>query len=232
MSDTDTFATDGLDEAWAGVSPRGRQILELLRQSAVNPGYPPSVREIGRHLGLRSPASVHRHLKDLEEAGYIRRDSTKPRAIVVVGLSPPTPIPSGQTQTVPRLGRIAAGVPILAEENVEEVMALPEALVGKTGPLFMLEVKGDSMVEAGILDGDLVVVRKQPDLENGEIGAFRVEGEEATVKRLERRRSEVILHATNPDYPPLVYRSGIDVLGKVVAVLRSLAGSASGFRFG
>ena len=213
--------------------PRQQQILELLQTAVADQGYPPSVREIGDHLGLRSPASVHRHLKGLEEAGHIRRDSTKPRAIVVLTKPAEEPVrPAAPTQDVPLLGRIAAGAPILAEENVEDVMPLPESLVGSGGPLFMLEVRGDSMIEAGILDGDMVVVRSGRHAENGEIVAFLVEGEEATVKRLERRAGEVVLHSANPDYPPMVFRSGVEILGKVVAVLRSLAAGPSRFRLG
>jgi len=196
-------------------------------------GYPPAGREIGQHLVLRSPASVHRHLKGLEDAGHIRRDSTKPRAIVVLTRRPEEPVRlSVTTRDVPLLGRIAAGAPILAEENVEDVMPLPEALVGAGGPLFMLEVRGDSMIDAGILDGDMVVVRSQPHAENGEIVAFLIEGEEATVKRLERQPGRVILHPANRDYPPMVYSSGVEILGKVVAVLRSLAAGPSRFRPG
>lgn len=213
--------------------PRQQQILELIQKAVAEQGYPPSVREIGQHLGLRSPASVHRHLKGLEDAGHIRRDSTKPRAIVVLtGRPAETVRPSVTTRDVPLLGRIAAGAPILAEENVEEIMPLPESLVGAGGPLFMLEVRGDSMIDAGILDGDMVVVRSQPHAENGEIAAFLIEGEEATVKRLERRPGKVILHPANPDYPPMVYSSGIEILGRVVAVLRSLASGPSRFRPG
>jgi len=213
--------------------PRQQQILELIQRTVAEQGYPPSVREIGQHLGLRSPASVHRHLKGLEDAGHIRRDSTKPRAIVVLTRRPEEPVRlSVTTRDVPLLGRIAAGAPILAEENVEDVMPLPEALVGAGGPLFMLEVRGDSMIDAGILDGDMVVVRSQPHAENGEIVAFLIEGEEATVKRLERQPGRVILHPANRDYPPMVYSSGVEILGKVVAVLRSLAAGPSRFRPG
>jgi len=190
-------------------------------------GYPPSVREIGRHLGLRSPATVHSHLTALERAGHIRRDPTKPRAIEVLGSGRdrvPTAVspPSEPTRDVPLLGHIAAGSPILAEEHIEEVMPLPESLVG-SGPLFMLEVRGDSMIEAGILDGDMVVVRSQPQADNGEIVACLVDGEEATVKRLEKRRGAVILHSENPAYEPMVFTSGVEILGKVVTVLRRLA---------
>ena len=215
--------------------PRQQQILELIQKRVAEQGYPPSVREIGEYLGLRSPASVHRHLKGLEDAGHIRRDSTKPRAIVVLTRSRSADepaLPSATTRDVPLLGRIAAGAPILAEENVEEVMPLPQSLVGTGGPLFMLEVRGDSMVDAGILSGDMVVVRSQPHAENGEIVAFLIEGEEATVKRLERRPGEVVLHSSNPDYPPMVYSSGVEILGKVVAVLRSMAAGPSRFRPG
>lgn len=213
--------------------PRQQQILGLIERAVAEQGYPPSVREIGEHMGLRSPASVHRHLKGLEDAGHIRRDSTKPRAIVVLTRRAAEPArPSVTTRDVPLLGRIAAGAPILAEENVEDVMPLPEALVGTGGPLFMLEVRGDSMIDAGILDGDMVVVRSQPHAENGEIVAFLIEGEEATVKRLERRPGTIILHPANPDYLPMEYNSGVDILGKVVAVLRSLAARPSRFRPG
>lgn len=213
--------------------PRQQQILELIQRTVAEQGYPPSVREIGQHLGLRSPASVHRHLKNLEDTGHIRRDSTKPRAIVVLKPRADEPArPSVTTRDVPLLGRIAAGAPILAEENIEEVMPLPEALVGTGGPLFMLEVRGDSMIDAGILDGDMVVVRSQPHAENGEIVAFLIEGEEATVKRLERQPGKVVLHPANPDYQPMVYSSGVEILGKVVTVLRSLASGPPRFKLG
>lgn len=206
-----------------GLSRRQTQVLELIRETVAERGYPPTVREIGEELGLRSPSTVHSHLSALERAGAIRRDSTKPRAIAVLvgdgeGAGAERSEPGRE---VPLVGRIAAGGPILAEENLEEVMTLPESLVG-SGKLFMLEVRGDSMIGAGILDGDLVVVRSQPDVEDGDIAAFLVDGEEATVKRLERRDGRVILHSENPDYPPMEFTDGVESLGRVVTVLRTL----------
>lgn len=215
-----------------GLRPRQRQILELIKEAVATRGYPPSVREIGERLGLRSPATVHSHLTGLEAAGHIRRDPAKPRAIEVLGFEPNT-APSATdrsepTRSVPMLGRIAAGAPILAEEHIDYVMPLPELLVG-SGPLFMLEVRGDSMIECGILDGDLVVVRSQSDAENGEIVACLVDGEEATVKRLEKRNARVVLHSENPAYEPMTFTSGVEILGKVVTVLRKLSSSRSRF---
>ena len=208
--------------------PRQRQILEFIKREVATRGYPPSVREIGRHLGLSSPATVHSHLTALERAGRIRRDPAKPRAIEVLGFDqdrehPDISTRSGPTRDVPLLGRIAAGSPILAEEHIEDVIPLPESLVG-SGPLFMLEVRGDSMIEAGILDGDMVVVRSQPHAENGEIVACLVDGEEATVKRLEKSQGKVVLHSENPAHEPMVFTSGVEILGKVVTVLRRLTG--------
>lgn len=213
----------------ANLRPRQRQILELIKREVATRGYPPSVREIGQHLGLSSPATVHSHLTALERAGQIRRDPTKPRAIEVLAadrerVAGALTTRSEPTRDVPLLGRIAAGSPILAEEHIEDVMPLPESLVG-SGPLFMLEVRGDSMIEAGILDGDMVVVRSQPQAENGAIVACLIDGEEATVKRLEKRQGEVILHSENPAYEPMIFTSGVEILGKVVTVLRRLAGS-------
>ena len=228
MDTTDTGSGVGAPPDRDNLRPRQRQVLELIEQNVATRGYPPSVREIGRHLGLSSPATVHSHLTALEKAGHIRRDPTKPRAIEVLGTGRER-VPAGTsarsepTRDVPLLGRIAAGSPILAEEHVEDVMPLPESLVG-SGPLFMLEVRGDSMIEAGILDGDMVVVRSQPQAENGEIVACLVDGEEATVKRLEKRGGEVILHSENPAFQPMTFRSGVEILGKVVTVLRRLAG--------
>ena len=201
------------------LSKRQTQVLDLIRDTVASQGYPPTVREIGERLGLRSPSTVHSHLASLEKAGVIRRDSTKPRAIEV--MEDPAASAAEPYQEVPLLGRIAAGQPILAEEQVETVLPLPESLVG-TGTLFMLEVRGDSMTGAGILDGDMVVVRSQPDAADGDIVACLIDGEEATVKRLERREGRVLLHSANPDYEPMEFDSGIEVLGRVVTVLRSL----------
>lgn len=230
MAETEGSAMDiykpeggGGESGRGGLSRRQTQVLELIRETVAERGYPPTVREIGEELGLRSPSTVHSHLSALEKAGAIRRDSTKPRAIAVVGVDweEAGAERSEPGREVPLVGRIAAGGPILAEENLESVMTLPESLVG-SGELFMLEVRGDSMTGAGILDGDLVVVRSQPDVEDGDIAAFLVNGEEATVKRLERREGRVVLHSENPDYPPMDFADGVESLGRVVTVLRAL----------
>ncbi|NND84392.1 MAG: transcriptional repressor LexA [Acidimicrobiia bacterium] len=203
------------------LSTRQQEVLDYIRSMVQSRGYPPSVREIGEALGLSSPSTVHSHLSSLVRFGYLRRDPSKPRAIEVVDDTPATALLTGPTREVPLVGHIAAGSPILAEEDVEDVMALPEQLVGG-GPVFMLRVRGDSMVDAGILDGDLVVVRRQPTAENGEIIAALVDGEEATVKHLERRNDAIVLHPANARYEPMVFTDGVEVLGKVVSVLRSI----------
>jgi repressor LexA len=207
------------------LSTRQRQVLDYIAATVSERGYPPAVREIGDALGLNSPSTVHAHLSSLVRFGYLRRDPSKPRAIEVVGAPSDTSeghLPHrGAVRDVPLVGRIAAGSPILADESVEEVLPLPESLVGR-GPVFMLRVRGDSMVDAGILDGDLVVIRSQPDADDGALVAALVDGEEATVKRLRRRDGAVVLEAANPAYHPMVFTSGVEVLGVVVSVLRSV----------
>jgi repressor LexA len=203
------------------LSTRQQEVLDYISSMVESRGYPPSVREIGEALGLSSPSTVHSHLSTLVRLGYLRRDPSKPRAIEVVDATPATAMLTGPTRDVPLVGRIAAGSPILAEEDVEDVLTLPEQLVG-TGPVFMLRVRGDSMVNADILDGDLVVVRRQPTAENGEIVAALIDGEEATVKHLERRSDTIVLHPANEHYEPMVFSEGVEVLGKVVSVLRAV----------
>lgn len=203
------------------LSERQQQVLDFIRVTVSERGYPPSVREIGEAVGLSSPSTVHSHLSALVEAGAIRRDPTKPRAIEVLDSVPAAPSLPDDLREVPLVGRIAAGSPVLATEDVEEVFPLPESLVG-SGPVFMLRVKGDSMIDAGILDNDLVVVRRQPDANDGDIVAAMVDGEEATVKRLFRRDGKVILHAENASYPDMVFEDGVSIVGRVVSVLRRL----------
>lgn len=214
-----------------GLTPRQRLVLETIRASVEQRGYPPSMREIGDAVGLTSPSSVKHQLSALERKGYVRRDPHRPRAIEVVQpddartigqLSGPVeadvvdrPTPS----YVPVVGRIAAGGPILAEQVVEDVFPLPRQLVGD-GDLFLLKVVGDSMVEAAICDGDWVVVRRQPVAENGEIVAAMLDGE-ATVKTLKRADGHVWLLPQNAAYSPIDGDDAV-VLGRVVSVLRSL----------
>jgi repressor LexA len=208
----------------AEISTRQREILDLIVSTVRDRGYPPSVREIGEAVGLSSPSTVHSHLSALVKAGYLRRDPSKPRAIEVMADTSDTStsdLRRAPTRDVPLVGHIAAGSPILAEEDIDEVYALPTDFVG-TDPVFMLRVKGDSMIDEGIFDGDLVVVRRQPDARDGEIVAALVDDTEATVKRLRRRDGAVILEAANPAYPPMVFTDGVSVIGKVVTVLRSL----------
>jgi len=222
------------------LSERQQQVLEHIRKTVAERGYPPSVREIGEAVGLSSPSTVHSHLSSLVAAGAITRDPTKPRAIMIVDdvrtaaasrsgrRLPDQPLPDqplpdrplpDRLRDVPILGRIAAGTPILAAEHVEDVLTLPVDLIG-SDPVFLLEVKGDSMINAGILDGDLVAIRSQKDALDGEIVAALIDGEEATVKRLRRKDGKVILESENPAYEPMVFADGVELVGKVVSVLR------------
>lgn len=199
---------------------RQQEILDLIVETVADRGYPPSVREIGESVGLSSPSTVHSHLSALVRAGYLRRDPTKPRAIEVIDESGGgDTIHRAPVRDVPLVGRIAAGSPILAEEDIEEVYPLPTELVGHD-PVFMLHVRGDSMIDAGIYDGDYVVVRRQSEAHDGQLVAALVADEEATVKRLRRQAGRVVLEAENPAYAPMVFTEGVEILGVVVAVLR------------
>ena len=203
------------------LTERQQQVLDHISETVASRGYPPSVREIGDAIGLSSPSTVHSHLSTLVEQGYLKRDPSKPRAIVVVDQQPAVSNPRhDRLRDIPVLGRIAAGVPILAAENIEEVLPLPTELVGE-GPVFLLEVRGDSMIGAGIFEGDLVAIHSQKDARDGEIVAALIDGEEATVKRLRRRDGKVILESENPAYEPMVFTEGVELLGKVVSVLRT-----------
>lgn len=204
------------------ISDRQKQILDLIHETVQRRGYPPSVREIGEAVGLSSPSTVHSHLSALVEAGYLRRDATKPRAIEVIDAGSDGELRRAPVRDVPLVGRIAAGSPMLAEEDIEEIFPLPTELVGNE-PVIMLRVQGDSMINAGIFDGDLVVVRRQPEARNGELVAALINGEEATVKRFRREADRVLLIAENPAYEPIVLTAGVEIVGKVVAVLRTVA---------
>jgi len=207
-----------------GLTARQMRILEVIRGAVDSRGYPPSVREIGEAVGLRSPSSVHAQLASLERGGYLRKDASRPRAIEV-RFDPDSSLhmqPS-PTRQVPLVGEIAAGAPIFAEERVEQLYPLPKDLVGE-GTLFALRVRGESMIEAGVLPGDLIVVRQQPTVEQGEMCAAMVDGE-ATVKFFRRTKSgEVFLDPANSAYEPIPVQrdASAGILGKVVAVLRSL----------
>ena len=201
------------------LTERQQQVLDYIAKTVQERGYPPSVREIGEAVGLSSPSTVHSHLSSLVKLGYLKRDPAKPRAIMVVDREPVASPHDDRLREIPVLGRIAAGTPILAAEHVEEVLPLPVDLVGN-GPVFLLEVKGDSMTGAGIFEGDLVAVRSQKDALDGEIVAALIDGEEATVKRLRRRDGNVILESENPAYEPMVFNDGVELVGKVVSVFR------------
>ena len=207
------------------LTSRQRQILDLIKERIAGRGYPPTVREIGEAVGLASPSSVHAQISALVKAGRLRRDPSKPRALVVVEENPspfaPLPPDPETGRWIPLLGTIAAGDPTLAAENIEETIHLPARLVGG-GDLFMLEVEGESMTGAGILPGDLVVVKKQPTVENGEIAAVLVDETEATIKRVRfRLNGGIQLCSENPDYPPFTPENP-RILGRVVTVIRSL----------
>lgn len=205
----------------ASLTTRQREILDLISATVADRGYPPSVREIGDVVGLSSPSTVHSHLSTLAAEGFIRRDPSKPRAIEVISDDGAIPISRAAVRDVPLVGSIAAGSPILAEEDIEEVYPLPTELVGQE-PVFMLKIRGDSMTDLGILDRDYVVVQKQQTARNGQIVAALVEGEEATVKTFKRTGNGITLLPANDSYEPMVFTDGVEILGVVVAVLRRI----------
>ncbi|GAA2005767.1 transcriptional repressor LexA [Microbacterium ulmi] len=209
------------------LSDKQLAILEVIQRSIARHGYPPSMREIGDAVGLKSLSSVTHQLNQLELSGYLRRDAGKTRAMEVLidlpGMSTENPADSapsvGDAALVPLVGRIAAGIPITAEQQVEEIFPLPRQLVGK-GDLFMLKIAGESMIDAAICDGDWVVVRSQADAENGDIVAAMLDGE-ATVKTFRRRDGHTWLLPRNSAYEPILGDEAT-VLGRVVAVLRAV----------
>lgn len=205
------------------LSGKRQQILEYIAECLRIRGYPPSVREIGEAVGLTSSATVHSHLAVLQREGYLQRDPTKPRAIQVrYEPSSKLAMAAGPVRHVPLVGEVAAGTGVLAQENVEEIVALPEDFTG-AGSLFMLRVRGESMIEAGIFDGDFVVVRQQPDAENGDVVVAGIPNDEATVKTFTRRRGKVVLTPANPALSPMEFApEDVTVFGKVVTVLRRL----------
>ena len=205
------------------LTPRQRQVLEFIDAEVRHRGYPPSVREIGEAVGLSSSSTVHAHLGALQDKGYLRRDPTKPRAIEV-SFEPSSGAVSERrpVRHVPLVGDVAAGTGVLAAENIEESLPLPEDFTGD-GTLFMLRVRGESMIDAGILDGDFVVVRQQETADNGDIVVAGIPGEEATVKTFLKKGGQITLRPANPSLEDMVFDpSEVSVYGKVVTVLRRL----------
>ena len=202
---------------------RQQEIWDFLVGYVDRHGYPPTVREIGEAVGLASPSTVHAHLANLERAGLLKRDPTKPRALELFGRGERAAAPA-DVHRLPLLGEIAAGGPLLADQNIEDYLAVPEPLA-RGGEEFLLRVKGDSMVNAGILDGDFVVVRRQQDARNGDIVAALAgadeTADEATVKTFFREAGRIRLQPENDELEP-IYARHVTILGKVVGVFRSL----------
>jgi repressor LexA len=205
------------------LSGKRQQILTFIAERQRDRGYPPSVREIGEAVGLASSATVHTHLAVLQREGYLVRDPSKPRAIQVrydpestMTLAP------AAVRNVPLVGDVAAGTGVLAHENVEDLLPMPEQFTG-TGPTFMLRVRGDSMIDAGILSGDFVVVRQQPEANNGDVVVAGIPDEEATVKTFSRKGNQVVLTPANAAYEPMVFDGNdVTIFGKVVTIVRQI----------
>ena len=203
---------------------RQQEIWDFLVDYVDRHGYPPTVREIGDAVGLASPSTVHAHLANLERAGLLKRDPTKPRALELSGRPREAPRREEARRTLPLVGEIAAGGPLLAEDNIEEYLAVPE-LIERRGADFLLRVKGDSMIEAGILDGDVVVVKRQQSAENGDVvvalaGADET-ADEATVKRFFHESGRIRLQPENAALEP-IYADHVEIIGKVTGVFRAL----------
>lgn len=201
------------------LSKRQLDILRFIKAEVKSKGYPPSVREIGEAVGLASSSTVHGHLARLETKGLIRRDPTKPRAIEI--LDEEVDIPQSQVVNVPVIGKVTAGSPITAVENIEEYFPLPDRMVPPDEHIFMLEIMGDSMIDAGILDKDYVIVKQQNTANNGEIVVAMTEDDEATVKRFYKEDTHIRLQPENPTMEPIILQN-VSILGKVIGVFRTV----------
>jgi len=202
------------------LSKRQQDILNFIKKEVQDKGYPPSVREIGEAVGLASSSTVHGHLARLESKGLIRRDPTKPRAIEIRDMEDEM-TPRISAVNVPIIGKVTAGQPITAIENVEDYFPLPDRYVAPDEQVFMLEVMGDSMIEAGILDGDYVIVRQQQSANNGDIVVAMTEDDEATVKRFFKEKDYIRLQPENSTLEPIIVRN-VSILGKVIGVYRNI----------
>lgn len=202
------------------LSSRQQAILDFIIREVKEKGYPPSVREIGEAVGLASSSTVHGHLARLEKKGLIRRDPTKPRAIEILTEDGHQPVSTLRTVRVPVVGKVTAGEPITAVENVEDYFALPEPMAGND-QVYMLRVQGDSMINAGILDGDYVIVKQQQTANNGEIVVAMTEDDEATVKRFYKEKDHIRLQPENDSLQPFLL-SSVTILGKVIGVYRRM----------
>lgn len=203
------------------LSKRQQDILDFIKQEVKQKGYPPSVREIGLAVGLASSSTVHGHLERLETKGFIRRDPTKPRAIEILDSEEEMMIPKSKVVNVPLVGKVTAGHPITAIENVEEYFPLPEHLAGYDQQVFMLEIVGESMIEAGIHDGDYVIVRQQNTAQNGDIVVAMTDENEATVKRFFKESNYIRLQPENSAMEPIIL-SNVSILGKVIGLYREI----------
>ncbi len=204
-----------------GLTSRQQEVLNFIKEEVLQKNYPPSVREICTFMNLSSSSTVHAHLRALEKKGFIRRDPTKPRALEI--LDPATrSYQKKKAKPVPILGQVTAGAPVLAEENIEDYLFLPHEIV-KEDTVFLLRVRGESMKDAGILPGDLVIVRQQPSAENGEI-VVALLSDEATIKRFYQQKDKILLKPENPAFKPIVVPAKDDstrILGKVIGLLRT-----------
>ncbi|MFC4557219.1 transcriptional repressor LexA [Virgibacillus kekensis] len=203
------------------LSKRQEAILEYIKDEVNQKGYPPSVREIAEAVGLASSSTVHGHLARLESKGYIRRDPTKPRAIEVLDLSGESHIPKEEARYAPVIGKVTAGIPITAVENIEEFVPLPKSSAGPDDNLFVLIIEGESMIEAGILDGDMVIVKQQNTAQNGDIVVAMTDEDEATVKRFFKEKDHIRLQPENATMEPLIYPN-VTILGKVIGLFRTI----------
>ncbi|WP_164215562.1 transcriptional repressor LexA [Virgibacillus sp. YIM 98842] len=203
------------------LSKRQQAIMDFIKEQVEEKGYPPSVREIALAVGLASSSTVHGHLSRLEEKGYIRRDPTKPRAIEILDITGESDIPREKARYAPLIGKVTAGLPITAVENIEEFLPIPDHTSNPDDNIFVLVIEGESMIEAGILDGDMVIVRQQNTAQNNDIVVAMTEDDEATVKRFFKDKNQIRLEPENATMEALIY-DNVTILGKVIGLYRTI----------
>ena len=203
------------------LTKRQQAIMDFIKDQVEEKGYPPSVREIALAVGLASSSTVHGHLSRLEEKGYIRRDPTKPRAIEILDITGESDIPREKARYAPLIGKVTAGLPITAVENIEEFLPIPDHTSNPDDNIFVLVIEGDSMIEAGILDGDMVIVKQQNTAQNNDIVVAMTEDDEATVKRFFKDKNQIRLEPENATMEPLIF-DYVTILGKVIGLYRTI----------